>query len=171
MYLAEGLTYDLAAAAVGALLGVGVAWLMASFMATLIGEFIQIEPAMTWQSLVIAYTLGVTITFITIVISSWRVSRLNIVAAIRDLPDESNPERGTRPRWQWWSSLSVAGSGLGRLLVLPIEFVWNVVLIGPKAVIWLARVLAYIVGWGPIIGFVGGLFMALGVAVITEAKR
>jgi putative ABC transport system permease protein len=96
MYLAEGLTYDLAAAAVGALLGVGVAWLMASFMATLIGEFIQIEPSVTWQSLVVAYTLGVTITFITILVSSWRVSRLNIVSAIRDISEPPKEREGRK---------------------------------------------------------------------------
>jgi putative ABC transport system permease protein len=95
MYLAEGLTYDLAAAAVGAALGVGVAWAMAGVIARLLGEFIVIEPAWSWQSLVVAYTLGVTVTFITIVISSWRVSKLNIVSAIRDIPDEA-PERETR---------------------------------------------------------------------------
>src|SRR5690606_13590866 len=45
MYLAEGLAYDLAAAAVGALLGIGVAWIMADLMGRMIGDFIQIEPA------------------------------------------------------------------------------------------------------------------------------
>ncbi|TVR75976.1 MAG: FtsX-like permease family protein [Sphaerobacteraceae bacterium] len=95
MYIAEGLTYDLAAAAVGAALGVGVAWVIADVIARLIGDFIQIEPSVTWQSLVIAYTLGVVITFITIVISSWRVSRLNIVSAIRDTQEEPK-ERESR---------------------------------------------------------------------------
>lgn len=95
MYLAEGLTYDLAAAAVGALLGVGAAWIIADVIGRLLGEFIQIEPSITWQSLVIAYTLGVVITFITIAISSWRISRLNIVSAIRDIPEEA-PEREGR---------------------------------------------------------------------------
>ncbi len=95
MYLAEGLTYDLAAAAVGAALGVGVAWIMAGVIARLLGEFIAIEPAWSWQSLVVAYTLGVTVTFITIVISSWRVSKLNIVSAIRDVP-ETTRERESR---------------------------------------------------------------------------
>jgi putative ABC transport system permease protein len=96
MYLAEGLTYDLAAAAVGALLGVGVAWIMADVMARFIGDFIQIEPATSWQSLVVAYTLGVFVTFITIMISSWRVSRLNIVAAIRDIPEGGKEREGRK---------------------------------------------------------------------------
>ena len=39
------------------------------------------------RSLIVAYCLGMIITFLTVMFSSWRVSRLNIVAAIRDLPD------------------------------------------------------------------------------------
>jgi putative ABC transport system permease protein len=96
MYLAEGLTYDLAAAAVGALLGVGAAWIIADLIARLIGEFIQVEPAVSWQSLVVAYTLGVAITFFTIIVSSWRVSRLNIVEAIRDISEAPKEREGRK---------------------------------------------------------------------------
>ncbi len=96
MYIAEGLTYDLAAAAIGAALGVGAAWVIADVIGRLIGEFIQIEPFVTWQSLVIAYTLGVVITFVTIVISSWRISRLNIVSAIRDIQEEPKEREGRK---------------------------------------------------------------------------
>jgi putative ABC transport system permease protein len=37
--------------------------------------------------LIVAYTLSVVVTFLTITVSSWRVSRLNIVRAIRDIPE------------------------------------------------------------------------------------
>ncbi len=112
MYIAEGLTYDLAAAAVGAALGVGVAWIIADVIARLIGDFIQIEPAMSWQSLVVAYTLGVVITFVTIVISSWRISRLNIVSAIRDISEEPK-ERESRK----FLILGIIGILLGALML------------------------------------------------------
>jgi putative ABC transport system permease protein len=112
MYLAEGLAYDLGAALIGALLGVGVAFVMADVMARLIGDFIRIQPAASWQSLVIAYTLGVIVTFITIVISSWRISRLNIVAAIRDIP-EPTPERESRR----WLIFGVLGAIIGALMI------------------------------------------------------
>jgi len=48
---------------------------------------IDITPHVTPRSLIISYCLGVVVTFITVVISSWRVSRLNIVRAIRDIPE------------------------------------------------------------------------------------
>lgn len=112
MYIAEGLTYDLAAAAVGAALGVGVAWVIADVIARLIGEFIQIEPSMSWESLVIAYTLGVVITFVTIVISSWRVSRLNIVSAIRDIPEHPKERESRR-----FLILGIIGLLLGVLML------------------------------------------------------
>ena len=87
MFLAEGIAYDLVSALVGAALGVGVAFVIAGIMGRLVGELVQIRAIASWQSLVIAYTLGVVVTFLTIAVSSWRVSRLNIVRAIRDIPE------------------------------------------------------------------------------------
>ena len=46
--------------------------------------------------MVVAYCLGVVITFLAVVVSSWRISRLNIVAAVRDIPDVSSPTRKRR---------------------------------------------------------------------------
>jgi putative ABC transport system permease protein len=105
MFIAEGITYDLVAALIGAALGVGVAFLMASFMGRLMGDYFAITPTASWRSLIIAYTLGVVVTFVTIVISSWRVSRLNIVQAIRDVPEPAL-ERATR-RWLLFGVLGV----------------------------------------------------------------
>ena len=41
----------------------------------------------TSNSLIISYTLGVILTLIVVVFSAWRVGRLNIVRAIRDIPE------------------------------------------------------------------------------------
>ncbi len=95
-FLSEGMAYNLGAALVGAGLGVlvavAIAWVMNRFFA----EFgINITPYVTPRSLIIAYCLGVVVTFITVVISSWRVSRLNIVRALRDIP-EPTYRRATR---------------------------------------------------------------------------
>ncbi len=111
MFLAEGIAYDLAAAAVGAALGVGVAFLIVELMGQIIGDVLNIQPTITWRSLVIAYTLGVIVTFITITISSWRVSRLNIVAAIRDIPEATMAKAGRR-----WLIFGILGIILGALL-------------------------------------------------------
>jgi putative ABC transport system permease protein len=87
-FLSEGMAYNLGAALVGAGLGVLVAIAMARVMASLFAQMdINITPYVTPRSLIISYCLGVVVTFITVVISSWRVSRLNIVRAIRDIPE------------------------------------------------------------------------------------
>lgn len=112
MFLAEGIAYDLVAALIGAALGVGVAFLIMELMGQIIGDAINIKPVVTWRSLVVAYTLGVIVTFITITVSSWRVSRLNIVAAIRDIPDATKARAGRR-----WLVLGILGVILGGLLM------------------------------------------------------
>ena len=89
-FIYEGLAYDLISALVGALLGIGVGLAMVSIMANIFAsEENGFELVMNyrWQSFLISYCLGVVLTFITVFFSSYRASRLNIVAAIRDLPD------------------------------------------------------------------------------------
>ncbi len=99
-------------ALVGAALGVGVAFLIVNLMGRLIGDAIDIRPVATWRSLVVAYTLGVIVTFITITISSWRVSRLNIVSAIRDIPEAAATHASRR-----WLVLGILGVIVGALLM------------------------------------------------------
>ena len=89
-FLYEGLAYDLISALVGATLGILVGLAMVSIMAGIFageGDDFELVVNYRWQSFVISYCLGVVLTFITVFFSSYRASRLNIVAAIRDLPD------------------------------------------------------------------------------------
>lgn len=98
MFLSEGMTYNLAAAMVGAALGILVSFGITAVMALIFSQFgFNIEPHVTARTIVISYSLGVVLTFVTVVFSSWRVSNLNIVAAIRDLDEDqgANPEERT----------------------------------------------------------------------------
>lgn len=95
-FIAEGTGYALVAGLVGSVLGVLVALGMSVIMGSLFGDFLDIAPHVEPRSLVIAYCLGVVITFLAVVIGSWRISRLNIVAAIRDIPDVSRSRRRKR---------------------------------------------------------------------------
>jgi hypothetical protein len=52
----------------------------------------HLEP----RSVIVAYCLGLLLTFFVVTISAWRVSRLNIVTAIRDLPPPPNADTGLR---------------------------------------------------------------------------
>jgi putative ABC transport system permease protein len=88
MFAFEGLAYDMVAAAIGALLGVAVAWAMAAIIAAVIADLgVEMRRATSVQSLVTAYVMGVVLTFIVVTVSAWRVSLLNIVTAIRNLPE------------------------------------------------------------------------------------
>ena len=99
MYLYEGLAYDLLAAAVGAAVGVAVAFGMVFIIASALGtEGITIELDVQWRSIVVAYAVGVLLTFVVVGVSAWRVSRLNIVSAVRNLPEPPVQKRRKR-RW------------------------------------------------------------------------
>jgi putative ABC transport system permease protein len=95
-FIAEGTGYALVAGLVGSALGVLVALGMSVVMGNLFGDFLDIAPHVEPRSLVIAYCLGVVITFLAVVVGSWRISRLNIVAAIRDIPDVARARRKKR---------------------------------------------------------------------------
>jgi putative ABC transport system permease protein len=101
-FLAEGMGYNLAAAAVGCALGVGVAFVIARILASIFSNFdIDISPHVTARSLVVSYSLGVVLTFLTVVFSSWRISNINIVRAIRDIPDPPMQRPSWRVRGFW----------------------------------------------------------------------
>ncbi|MEM7537391.1 MAG: FtsX-like permease family protein [Chloroflexota bacterium] len=108
MFVTEGLVYDLLAALVGVGLGILISYAMVGFIGRLFtdvaGSFSnQIELDSIFRirfnvlptSMIIAYCLGVIFTFVVVVFASYRVSRLNIVAAIRDLPESNFTRRTT----------------------------------------------------------------------------
>ena len=97
-FLFEGAVYDLVAAAVGAALGIAVSFAMVAGVGRAFStssQSLRIVYSMRWQSIVVAYTLGVLLTLAVVALSAWRVSVVNIVTAIRNLPD---PHRRTGRR-------------------------------------------------------------------------
>jgi putative ABC transport system permease protein len=90
MFLYEGAAYDLVAALVGAGLGVLVAYAMVFALGGIYASMpgFHLAFAVKPASLVVAYTIGVLLTLGVVAFSAWRVSRMNIVSAIRDLPDQ-----------------------------------------------------------------------------------
>lgn len=162
-FIAEGTAYDLGSALIGAAAGVLTAFVIAIVMGEIVGDFVSITPHATLRSLVVAYSLGVSVTFLTIIFASVRSSRLNIVAAIRDLPDNSAPESHKRPRWRWWNTLPRFAGIASAIIWLPLEFIWNVLLIPVKLVVWLLRTLAHYVGWGVPLSLFGVLLVLQGI--------
>jgi putative ABC transport system permease protein len=93
-FIAEGMAYNVGSALVGALLGLGVAYLLIFVMSRVFEDFgLNIAFHVNPVGFAVAYCLGVVITFLTVTISSWRAANLNIVRAIRDI-DEPQPLRG-----------------------------------------------------------------------------
>ncbi|MEZ4533067.1 MAG: FtsX-like permease family protein [Thermomicrobiales bacterium] len=109
-FMSEGALYALLAGLVGSALGVGVAHAIARSFASVFGKYAHVETSISATSVIAGYCLGVVITFLAVVISSWRISRLNIVAAVRDLPDASHRRRS----WKTflWQGLLLAGGVL-----------------------------------------------------------
>ena len=119
MFVSEGMIYDLVAAALGVVLGLAVSFAMIGFLGGVFNTAAQqisseiSSSLFTFRfnvaptSVAIAYALGVLLTFAVVTVSSWRVSRLNIVSAIRDTPE---PPGGGRS----------AGTLIGRLITGPL---------------------------------------------------
>jgi putative ABC transport system permease protein len=86
----EAAVYAIVAAAAGAVVGIGIGWLVAVVAGPIFGAADQgsgyplvIEPA----SLAIGASTGLVISLVTIWATSLRIARLNIIRAIRDLPE------------------------------------------------------------------------------------
>ena len=149
MFVTEGMVYDLAAALVGLGLGLLVSYSMIGFLSGLlsgIGSRLADAPPFkfSWYaaptSLVIAYCLGVIFTFFVVTVASWNVSRLNIIAAIRNLPDTSIARR------QGWVRQGLRG-------------MWILILLaGGGYLVWLGQ------ESGQTVAFVGGTLLLAGIA-------
>ncbi|HZE05172.1 MAG TPA: FtsX-like permease family protein, partial [Solirubrobacteraceae bacterium] len=115
MFVFEGVAYDLIAAAVGALVGIAVAYGMVAVMSSTFATTsdLQVTYAVKPASIVIAYAIGVLLTLAVVAFSAWRVSRMNIVTAIRDLP-EPPAQKGRKRR----TALAVAGIFFGVVLTI-----------------------------------------------------
>ncbi len=148
MFVSEGIIYDLAAAALGIVLGLAISYAMIGFLGSIFnaaaqkvssglsGSLFTFRFDVAPTSVVIAYTLGVLLTFVVVTISSWRVSRLNIVSAIQDTPQPDGGGRGagkllgrliTGPLTVAagaWLCFGVAGGGSGVLLLIALSMLW-----------------------------------------------
>jgi putative ABC transport system permease protein len=102
-FLLEGALYAVAAAAIGTLAGIGVGRAVASLAARVFGGWsadgsgLDISFAVSSTSLINGFAMGLIIALATVLLTSIRISRLNVIAAIRDLA----PEAGRRIRTRW----------------------------------------------------------------------
>lgn len=151
MFIIEGMAYDLAAAAVGAILGVGIGFAMVGIISSLIGNYgFSLTPHVEARSLIVAYCLGMLITFFTVAISAARVSQLNIVSAIRNIPE---PVRGERRLLQRLiAAFDLLGDGqIGGAIGALFGVLWSIFASGP--VLGLLGLFMLALGWIAVNGF------------------
>ena len=90
VFAVEGALYAIAASLLGAVAGIGIGWLVAVVAGPIFGSTeegaatpVVIKPL----SLAIGAITGLVISLVTIWVTSVRIARLNIIRAIRDLPE------------------------------------------------------------------------------------
>ena len=119
-FIFEGTTYAAGSALAGIALGVAVGYLLVYLSGIILSaEGIPTSAlvqsfTVTEQSLVIAYVAGFLLTLITVIVACRRASRLNIVRAIRDIPE---PRPAVRT-YTFLAYLGGLGAVLGALLLL-----------------------------------------------------
>jgi putative ABC transport system permease protein len=121
LFLFEGTLYAAGASLVGIFVGIGIAYGILYAFGSIISTFFPVSLAQvldsftfTPASLFTAFTDGLFITYLTILLTSWRVSKLNIIRAVRDIPE---PPRGRRT----YTVLSILGVVLAIMGVLFFE--------------------------------------------------
>jgi putative ABC transport system permease protein len=95
MFTYEGFAYALGAALIGTVLGILASLVLVQMLSGAIDDeedsAFVFKYSFTFTSVAAAFSAGMLLTLVTVAISAYRVSRLNIVVAIRGLPEEFVP--------------------------------------------------------------------------------
>jgi len=109
-FMFEGTVYAVIASVVGAFVGLIIAWVMVLLFAQMFaGAGMSLTFRFEWDSLGVAACGGLLITLLTVVVASWRVSKLNIVRAIRDIPE---PVLAKSEKRYFFTGIAGVASGL-----------------------------------------------------------
>ena len=112
MFMAEGAIYGLGSAFVGAVVGIGLGYLLVIASSSIFNQdpndefnlIAHVEPT----SVLVSFLLGTVVTFITVIFASRRTSRLNIVRTIRDIP-EPQLARAGKATLNWGILITIFG--------------------------------------------------------------
>ena len=103
MYIFEGSLYAFVAAFIGVFLGLFFGWVIIQAFDYIFGTVEGFAPGgaglefhFTWASIFVAFCAGLLLTFITIIFISSRIAKLNIIRAIRRIPEPKSPRAKTR---------------------------------------------------------------------------
>jgi putative ABC transport system permease protein len=185
-FLFEGTAYTLVASGVGVVVGVLVGWLMTFVISSLFSTLstsLALQYQVDWTSLAMAVCLGILLTFAIVAFSAYKVSRLNIVAAIRDL--DENEGRDASLSRMFTSVFRTAWFGVRQLLQgHPLVFLnritlgtlggvrtfwWALFRRGPLTILLGTILVAFAVGHQPVADIDGGIRTNLNSPVIYKA--
>ena len=89
LFTLEGTAYAVGAAIIGTVIGIGISFILVKSIQNIIEtDQFSIVPYFSVTSITIAFCAGLLLTLLTVILSSYRVSKLNIVVAIRGLSEE-----------------------------------------------------------------------------------
>ncbi len=120
LFTFEGSAYALLAGLIGTALGLIAAYGLVTILNSIFSEednAFTIRASIETRSIVVAFSAGVLLTLATVAVSAYRVSKLNIVTAIRGLPEELAGKQ-TRP-------FRKRLGALGWSLVAPVHIVYE----------------------------------------------
>jgi putative ABC transport system permease protein len=99
IFIIEGVMYSLAAAVIGAVVGIGVGWAIVTVAAPIFSSLgdsaLDFRFSADLDSILGGFSIGLLASVATIALTSVRISRINIIRAIRELPEPVGS--GTRP--------------------------------------------------------------------------
>ena len=121
-FMIEGTVYALVASLAGIGIGIGVGRAVVVVAARIFNGFsddnggFNLAFKFTSVSIFNGFAMGFLIAFVTVTLTSMRISRVNIIAAIRDLPNEG----GRRLKRRWVALSTVAAALFGALSAVAI---------------------------------------------------
>ena len=138
MFMIQGGLYAACAGVLGALLGVGVGWGIVKLATPIFGAFgefaIELRFAMTANSIIRGFCIGVLISLVTVFLTSIRISRINVIRAIRDLPEPKVTR--TRKRTMAAGALLAIASTAWFLAGVGDDKAWAAAVLGPPLALW-----------------------------------
>lgn len=116
-FLYEGMIYASLSSLAGMVVGIGIGYLIVMIISQILGQFLsifgvnaQILFDVTTNSLLVSFSAGFLFTFITTLMASYFISNVNIVSAIRDIPEEKLETKfKSLIRWSYRMILVIIG--------------------------------------------------------------
>ena len=155
MFVLEGSVVGLVSSGIGAVLGIGVARVLMFALDRVMSDTFggSILFGWEWHSLLTGFSIGFLVTWATLLATSFYISRMNVVAAMRDIPTRL---KDSLPWWSILVSLLLICAAAG---CVAMAFTVGDPLDGTRYAWWLTA------GFLFLLGLVPPLFMVLSIAL------